>query len=185
MPSSSFILFFFCALSVVLIKVSSSQANLDLFFLLFLRWQIQIKVIFVLIVIKLLMIDICFKVWIYFPRSSIYFLSLALDKMWHEDCLKCACCDCRLGETGSTLYLKANLILCKRDYLRLFGMTGHCASCQKLSKNHRKIWLVVFWVSFVFLVPAFDLVMRCGELVYHLNCFSCYECQQKYVVWII
>jgi hypothetical protein len=60
---------------------------------------------------------------------------LALDKMWHEDCLKCACCDCRLGETGSTLYLKANLILCKRDYLRLFGMTGHCASCQRLSKE--------------------------------------------------
>ncbi len=60
-------------------------------------------------------------------------LYLALDKMWHEDCLKCACCDCRLGETGSTLYLKANLILCKRDYLRLFGLTGHCASCQRLS----------------------------------------------------
>ena len=63
-------------------------------------------------------------------------LVLALDQMWHEDCLKCACCDCRLGETGSTLYLKANLILCKRDYLRLFGMTGHCASCQRLSKTH-------------------------------------------------
>jgi hypothetical protein len=31
------------------------------------------------------------------------------------------------------------------------------------------------------LVPAFDLVMRCGELVYHLNCFSCSECQQKFV----
>jgi hypothetical protein len=53
--------------------------------------------------------------------------------MWHEDCLKCACCDCRLGEAGSTLYVKANLILCKRDYLRLFGLTGHCASCQRLS----------------------------------------------------
>ena len=38
---------------------------------------------------------------------------------WHEDCLKCGCCDCRLGEVGSTLYTKANLILCKRDYLRL------------------------------------------------------------------
>lgn len=23
--------------------------------------------------------------------------------------------------------------------------------------------------------------MRCGELVYHLNCFSCSECQQKFV----
>jgi hypothetical protein len=43
----------------------------------------------------------------------------ALDVFWHEDCLKCGCCDCRLGEVGSTLYTKANLILCKRDYLRL------------------------------------------------------------------
>uniref|UniRef100_A0A8C7K3W1 LIM domain only protein 3 n=1 Tax=Oncorhynchus kisutch TaxID=8019 RepID=A0A8C7K3W1_ONCKI len=25
------------------------------------------------------------------------YLLKALDK-WHEDCLKCACCDCRLGE---------------------------------------------------------------------------------------
>uniref|UniRef100_A0A8C2YSQ8 LIM domain only protein 3 n=1 Tax=Chinchilla lanigera TaxID=34839 RepID=A0A8C2YSQ8_CHILA len=26
------------------------------------------------------------------------YLLKALDKYWHEDCLKCACCDCRLGE---------------------------------------------------------------------------------------
>jgi hypothetical protein len=42
----------------------------------------------------------------------------ALDRFWHEDCLKCGCCDCRLGEVGSTLYTKADLILCRRDYLR-------------------------------------------------------------------
>lgn len=46
------------------------------------------------------------------------YLLKALDLYWHEDCLKCGCCDCRLGEVGSTLYTKANLILCKRDYLR-------------------------------------------------------------------
>jgi len=48
----------------------------------------------------------------------IRYLLKALDMYWHEDCLKCGCCDCRLGEVGSTLYTKANLILCKRDYLR-------------------------------------------------------------------
>ena len=47
------------------------------------------------------------------------FLLKALDRFWHEDCLKCGCCECRLGEVGSTLYTKANLILCRRDYLRL------------------------------------------------------------------
>ena len=46
------------------------------------------------------------------------YLLKALDLFWHEDCLKCGCCDCRLGEVGSTLYTKGNLILCKRDYLR-------------------------------------------------------------------
>lgn len=46
------------------------------------------------------------------------YLLKALDQFWHEDCLKCSCCDCRLGEVGSTLFTKANLILCKRDYLR-------------------------------------------------------------------
>ncbi|RWS29519.1 LIM domain only protein 3-like protein, partial [Leptotrombidium deliense] len=24
------------------------------------------------------------------------YLLKAVDKLWHEDCLKCACCDCRL-----------------------------------------------------------------------------------------
>lgn len=42
----------------------------------------------------------------------------AMDQYWHEDCLKCSCCDCRLGEVGSTLFAKANLLLCRRDYLR-------------------------------------------------------------------
>ena len=46
------------------------------------------------------------------------FLLRALDQFWHEDCLKCSCCDCRLGEVGSTLFSKANLLLCRRDYLR-------------------------------------------------------------------
>ncbi|CAG2060573.1 unnamed protein product, partial [Timema podura] len=45
------------------------------------------------------------------------YLLKALDLFWHEDCLKCGCCDCRLGEVGSTLYTKADLILCRRDYL--------------------------------------------------------------------
>ncbi|KAM9169758.1 LIM domain only protein 3 isoform 1-T1 [Pangshura tecta] len=88
------------------------------------------------------------------------YLLKALDKYWHEDCLKCACCDCRLGEVGSTLYTKANLILCRRDYLRLFGVTGNCAACSKL-------------------IPAFEMVMRAKENVYHLDCFACQLCNQS------
>jgi hypothetical protein len=59
----------------------------------------------------------------------------ALDKYWHEDCLKCGCCDCRLGEVGHSLYTKGNLLLCKRDYLRLFGSTGYCAACNKVTRG--------------------------------------------------
>nr|XP_033808601.1 LIM domain only protein 3 isoform X2 [Geotrypetes seraphini]XP_033808602.1 LIM domain only protein 3 isoform X2 [Geotrypetes seraphini]XP_033808603.1 LIM domain only protein 3 isoform X2 [Geotrypetes seraphini]XP_033808604.1 LIM domain only protein 3 isoform X2 [Geotrypetes seraphini]XP_033808605.1 LIM domain only protein 3 isoform X2 [Geotrypetes seraphini] len=88
------------------------------------------------------------------------YLLKALDKYWHEDCLKCACCDCRLGEVGSTLYTKANLILCRRDYLRLFGVTGNCAACSKL-------------------IPAFEMVMRAKDNVYHLDCFACQLCNQS------
>lgn len=90
------------------------------------------------------------------------FLLKALDIFWHEDCLKCGCCDCRLGEVGSTLYIKANLILCKRDYLRLFGNTGSCSACNKM-------------------IPAYEMVMRAKYNVYHLECFACFACQHRSV----
>lgn len=91
------------------------------------------------------------------------FLLKAIDRVWHEDCLKCACCDCRLGEVGATLYTKANLILCKRDYLRLFGQTGFCPACEKT-------------------IPAFEMVMRAQDLVYHLDCFACCCCHHRFCV---
>ena len=87
----------------------------------------------------------------------------ALDMLWHEDCLKCGCCDCRLGEVGSTLYTKANLLLCRRDYLRLFGSTGYCAACSKV-------------------IPAFEMVMRARHNVYHLECFACQQCSHRFCV---
>uniref|UniRef100_H3D8A4 LIM domain only 1 n=1 Tax=Tetraodon nigroviridis TaxID=99883 RepID=H3D8A4_TETNG len=91
------------------------------------------------------------------------FMLQALDRYWHEDCLKCACCDCRLGRVGSTLYTRANLILCRRDYLRLFGVTGNCAACGKM-------------------IPAFEMVMRARDNVYHLDCFACQLCRQRFCV---
>lgn len=51
------------------------------------------------------------------PIKDRYMLN-ALGRVWHEDCLKCSCCDCRLGEVGNKLFEKANLLLCQRDYLR-------------------------------------------------------------------
>nr|CAD7461336.1 unnamed protein product [Timema tahoe] len=99
----------------------------------------------------------------FIPLSGFRHTSNALDLFWHEDCLKCGCCDCRLGEVGSTLYTKANLILCKRDYLRLFGTTGYCAACNKV-------------------IPAFEMVMRAKSNVYHLECFACQQCNHRFCV---
>lgn len=46
------------------------------------------------------------------------FLLHALDQYWHMDCLKCSCCDVRLGEVGSSCFSKGGMILCRNDYLR-------------------------------------------------------------------
>lgn len=46
-----------------------------------------------------------------------YFLK-ALNLFWHESCLKCGCCDCRLGDVGTTLFTRDNFLLCRSDYLR-------------------------------------------------------------------
>lgn len=91
------------------------------------------------------------------------YLLVALDKQWHEDCLKCACCDCRLGEVGSSLFTHADKILCRRDFLRIFGRAGHCAACKKS-------------------IPPYELVMRAQENAYHMDCFACQQCQYRFCV---
>ncbi|KAM9845650.1 LIM domain only protein 3 isoform 1-T1 [Aulostomus maculatus] len=106
------------------------------------------------------------------------YLLKALDKYWHEDCLKCACCDCRLGERltcccwllrfiSNTLCIPRPELEAKTDImffcLRLFGVTGNCAACSKL-------------------IPAFEMVMRAKENVYHLDCFACQLCNQRFCV---
>ena len=35
-------------------------------------------------------------------------------------------------------WFQGNLILCKRDYLRLFGSTGFCAACNKVSQTSKE-----------------------------------------------
>lgn len=91
------------------------------------------------------------------------YLLVALDKQWHEDCLKCACCDCRLGEVGSSLFTHSDKILCRRDFLRIFGQQGNCAACKRS-------------------IPPYELVMRANENAYHMDCFNCQQCQYRFCV---
>lgn len=91
------------------------------------------------------------------------YLLRACDKYWHENCLKCDRCRSRLGELGSTLYTKANMILCKSDFMDMFGQTGVCSLCSKM-------------------IAASELVMRARQNVYHLECFACQVCNQRFCV---
>lgn len=43
---------------------------------------------------------------------------------------------------------------------RLFGNTGMCAACNKV-------------------IPAFEMVMRARNNVYHLECFACQQCNHR------
>lgn len=53
------------------------------------------------------------------------FFLKAIEQYWHEDCLSCDLCGCRLGEVGRRLYYKLGRKLCRRDYLRSVKTTRH------------------------------------------------------------
>lgn len=105
------------------------------------------------------------------------FLLHALDRYWHNGCLKCSCCAAMLADIGSSCYTKGGMILCKNDYMRLFGNSGACSACGQT-------------------IPASEFVMRTGGSagsmgaaggphnqppqqpphVFHLKCFACSKC---------
>lgn len=91
------------------------------------------------------------------------FLLRALDQFWHEECLKCSYCNTQLSDLSFKFYIKGDQILCKRDYIRLFGATGICSRCLKI-------------------IPPLEMVMRAREHVYHLDCFACHVCRYRFCV---
>nr|XP_023012774.1 uncharacterized histidine-rich protein DDB_G0274557-like [Leptinotarsa decemlineata] len=46
------------------------------------------------------------------------FLLHALDRYWHNGCLKCSCCSAMLADLGTSCFTKGGMILCKQDYMR-------------------------------------------------------------------
>lgn len=42
----------------------------------------------------------------------------ALDRYWHNSCLKCSCCGATLGDIGTSCFTRSGMILCKADYSR-------------------------------------------------------------------
>ncbi|XP_043271166.1 protein lin-11-like [Venturia canescens] len=84
----------------------------------------------------------------------------ALDRYWHNSCLKCSYCGAALADMGTSCYAKSGLILCKHDYVRMFG--GACSGCGQL-------------------IPANELVTRAGGTVFHVKCFRCSKCAGELV----
>ncbi|XP_037080733.1 LIM domain transcription factor LMO4.1-like [Pollicipes pollicipes] len=81
----------------------------------------------------------------------------SMERFWHEACLRCTCCGTNLADSASC-FIKSGMILCKPDYVRMFGHCGVCAACGQG-------------------IPASEFVMRIGGgLVYHIRCFSCSKC---------
>lgn len=95
-------------------------------------------------------------------KISDRFLLFALDGYWHCHCLKCSCCQAQLAEIGSSCFTKRGLILCKSDYLRLFGHSGACRACGTS-------------------IPANEMVMRAQGNVFHVKCFVCSICHNQLV----
>ncbi|KAH0567158.1 hypothetical protein KQX54_007103 [Cotesia glomerata] len=46
------------------------------------------------------------------------FLLHAMERYWHNNCLKCNCCHRPLADMGTSCYYKNNMILCKPDYMK-------------------------------------------------------------------
>uniref|UniRef100_A0A8C7WVW0 LIM domain only 4a n=1 Tax=Oryzias sinensis TaxID=183150 RepID=A0A8C7WVW0_9TELE len=90
------------------------------------------------------------------------FLLFSMERYWHTRCLRCSCCHAPLGEFSSTCYSKGGMILCKNDYIRLFGHSGACSACGQS-------------------IPASEMVMRAQGNVYHLKCFTCATCRNRLV----
>ncbi|KAK0178461.1 hypothetical protein PV327_007352 [Microctonus hyperodae] len=42
----------------------------------------------------------------------------ALDRYWHNGCLKCSYCNGPLPDLGTSCFTKHGMILCKQDYSR-------------------------------------------------------------------
>ncbi|XP_033850985.3 LIM domain transcription factor LMO4.1-like isoform X1 [Acipenser ruthenus] len=90
------------------------------------------------------------------------FLLYSMERYWHTRCLKCSCCQAQLGEIGTSCYSKGGMILCRNDYIRLFGHSGACSACGQS-------------------IPASEMVMRAQGNVYHLKCFMCATCRNRLV----
>jgi hypothetical protein len=91
-----------------------------------------------------------------------YIFKVLPDMYWHERCLKCAECHCKLIE-NTTCFVKNGRAFCKSDYARLFFSSSvNCDKCGHAIKQN-------------------DLIMKSRSKTYHYECFCCGACHKKLV----
>ncbi|XP_066931809.1 uncharacterized protein [Clytia hemisphaerica] len=88
----------------------------------------------------------------------------ALDKYWHEKCLKCDFCRKPLYKIGQRFYFRQGAKFCQDDFLRTFGGRGTCSSCNEC------------------ILPSEYVLKFKGGMTYHLDCFKCSKCSAPFCV---
>ncbi|NWI53015.1 LMX1A factor, partial [Calyptomena viridis] len=83
------------------------------------------------------------------------FLLRVNECSWHEGCVKCSVC---FQPLSGSCYSRERQLYCKHDYEKLFQTK--CSSCLKA-------------------IGPSELIMRVLENVYHVQCFSCCECERR------
>ncbi|XP_057313731.1 LIM domain only protein 3-like [Hydractinia symbiolongicarpus] len=89
------------------------------------------------------------------------YLIIALEKTWHEKCLKCDCCkEILYSFENPCLYHKGDQKLCRLDYLRSQEFCGVCQVCGNG------------------ITPAEETLYEKNS--YHQDCFRCIICHLKF-----
>ncbi|OQR70818.1 LIM domain only protein 3-like, partial [Tropilaelaps mercedesae] len=91
---------------------------------------------------------------------TLRYILRALEQSWHSGCLVCSVCHGVLDDMGSSLFVKGDLVLCRHDYIRLFGSGGQCSGCFGEIASH-------------------ECVIRARDLVFHPECFRCFRCGRR------
>ncbi|KAI0981722.1 hypothetical protein GJ496_010624 [Pomphorhynchus laevis] len=76
-----------------------------------------------------------------------------MDLKWHNNCLHCGDCYCRLSDYGNAFLFHGKL-LCKRDFSRRQFV---CQACQNVIEER-------------------DPIIRTDQFTYHEKCFCCQYC---------
>ena len=96
------------------------------------------------------------------PIKDQYIFQVLPDMQWHENCLKCAECQCQLN---ATCFMRNSKPYCRLDFSRLFSKSfspvmKQCDKCLVTLNRH-------------------DLIMKSKEKTFHLECFKCSMCAKK------